>query len=131
MKKYPWLRYSLKLNAVFCGPCSVLLPDADRKDKGVFVNRPFSNWVEISISLTKHSKHLYHRDSLLSADTLKTTTENPSGRIDVTMNTTVQAQMEENKHILHQIVRALCATSVPLHTFTFPISDLHVSHRTS
>ena len=54
-KKYPWLRYSLKLNAVFCGPCAVLLPDGDRKDKGVLVNRPFSNWVQFSNALTKHS----------------------------------------------------------------------------
>ena len=92
---------------MFCDPCAVLLPDGDRKDKGMLVNRPFSNWVKISNALTKHSKHLYHRDSLLSADTLKTSIENSSSRIDVMMSTTVQAQMEENKHILHQLVRAI------------------------
>ena len=26
LEKYPWLFYSPKLNAVFCGPCSLLLP---------------------------------------------------------------------------------------------------------
>ena len=44
---------------------------------------------------------------LVSADTLKTSVENPSSRIDVMMSTTVQAQVEENKHILHQIVCAI------------------------
>ena len=92
---------------MFCDPCAILLPDGDRKDKGMLVNRPFSNWVKISNALTKHSKHLYHRDSLLSADTSKTSIENPSSRNDVMMSTTVQAQTEEKKHILHQIVRAI------------------------
>ena len=59
---------------MFCGPCAVLLPGGDRKDKGVLVNRPFFNWVKISNALTKHSKH---HDSLLSADTLKTSIQNP------------------------------------------------------
>ena len=57
--------------------------------------------------MTKHSKHLNHCDSLLSADTSKTSIEHPSSRIDVMMSHTVQAQMEEIKHILYQIVCAI------------------------
>ena len=40
LTKYPWLKYSPKLDAVFCGPCAVLLDDS-QKDKGVLVNKPF------------------------------------------------------------------------------------------
>ena len=64
----------------------------------------------------------------LSADTLKTTTENPSSRIDVMMSTTVQAQMEENKHILHQIVRAimfLARQGLPLRGHREDIASIH------
>ena len=27
LAKYPWLKYSPKLDAIFCGPCTVLLGD--------------------------------------------------------------------------------------------------------
>ena len=39
--KYAWLRYSPKLDGVFCGPCAVFA-DENHMDKGVLVNRPFS-----------------------------------------------------------------------------------------
>ena len=42
--KCAWLRYSLKLDGVFCGPCAVFAGE-NRMDKGILVNRPFSNWV--------------------------------------------------------------------------------------
>ena len=33
--------------------------------------------------------------------------ENPSSRVDMMLSSTLQTQMEENKHILKQIVRAI------------------------
>ena len=39
LEKYPWLRYSPKLDAVFCGPCALLVPKEKRKDKGLFVGK--------------------------------------------------------------------------------------------
>ena len=48
LERYPWPLYSPKLDAVFCGPCSLLLPSVQRRDKGLLVNRPFSNWVKIA-----------------------------------------------------------------------------------
>ena len=44
---HPWLRYSPTLNGVYCGPCAILLPDPKRPDKGVLVNKPFSNFNQI------------------------------------------------------------------------------------
>lgn len=43
LKKYSWLRYSPTLNAVFYGPCSVLISSAIR------VNGPFFRWVKYLI----------------------------------------------------------------------------------
>ena len=84
--KYPWLRYSPKLDAVFCGPCALFVSGSNRKDKGSLVNTPFFNWVKISDVLLKHSKHVYHCESLQQAETLKTSTENSASRINVMMN---------------------------------------------
>ena len=55
IKKYPWLVYSPKLDGVFCDPCSLLLPVAQRKDKGLLINRPFSVWPKLSTTLSGHS----------------------------------------------------------------------------
>ena len=109
LEKYPWLRYSRKLDAVFCGPCSILLAleAHKRSNKGVLVNVPFSNWVKISDTLKKHSGHAYHREAMQSADTLKTTINNPAARIDVMASTALQSKIAENKHILQQIVCAI------------------------
>ena len=45
LKRYLWLRYSPTFDAVFCGPCSVLISSDNREGKGLLVNRPFSLWV--------------------------------------------------------------------------------------
>ena len=54
-----------------------------------------------------HSGHLYHRDALQLADVLKSTIENPASRVDVTLSSALRSRIEENKHILRQIVRAI------------------------
>ena len=105
IKKYPWLRYSSQLDGVFCGPCAMLLPTDSRRDKGVLVNKPFSNWVKISDALKTHSSHIYHRDCMQAAEDSIT---NPlSSRIDIITNTQLQNRIAQNEHILKQIVRAV------------------------
>ena len=64
------------------------------------MNRPFSKWVKLS-EVPDHSKLTYHCDTVQSAD------ENPASKIDVQISSSLQSQMAENKHILHQIVRAV------------------------
>ena len=106
LAKCPWLKYSPKLDAVFCGPCAVLLNDS-RKDKGVLVNTSFSKWVKLSETLRKHAKLAYHRDYFQAADILRTSIENPGSRINVMTNQALQSRIAESKHILHQIVCAV------------------------
>ena len=62
MKKYPWLEYSSKLDGVFCGPCSLLLLVAQRKDKELLDNRFFSVRPKLSATLSGHLSLCYHRD---------------------------------------------------------------------
>ena len=63
--KYPWLPYSPKLDG---GPCAILLPSSTRRDKGLLVNRPYSNWSKLS---SNDSLLGYHRNCLQDSDTLK------------------------------------------------------------
>ncbi len=107
LERYPWLLYSPKLNAVFCGPCSILLPSSQRKDKGLLVNRPFSNWVKLNNTLNNHSMANHHRHCLQAADVLKSTIDNPARHIDVLTTSALHIRMNENKDILRQIVRAI------------------------
>ena len=107
LEKHRWLLYSPKLDSVFCGPCSVLLPNSKRRDKGLLVNRSYSNWAKISNALVSHSSLRYHRDCLQEADILKGTIENPASRLDVMVDNSLQARMNENKHIIRQIVQAV------------------------
>ena len=58
LQKYPWPRYSPKLDAVLCGACALLMKSDVRQDKGWLVNKPFSNWVKLSDMLSNHSKLL-------------------------------------------------------------------------
>ena len=104
---YAWLRYSPKLDAVFCGPCSVLLAADNRADKGLLVNRPFSQWVKLSDSLSRHAKLVYHHQAVQSADILKNSIENPNSRLDIMSSHILQSRIMENKHIFNQIVRAI------------------------
>lgn len=107
LERYPWLRYSPKLDGVFCGPCSLLLPSHKRRDKGQLVNTAYSNWSKISNAVSSHSLLSYHKDCLQDADILKATVDNPASRIDVMASSTLQVQMEENRQIMKQIVRAI------------------------
>ena len=124
LERYPWLLYSPKLDAVFCGPCSLLLPSVQRRDKGLLVNRPFSNWVKISNSLSNHCSLCYHRKCVQDADILKTTVDNPASRLDVRVDSALQVRMRENKHIVQQIVRAVIILAKQGLPFRGDVEDL-------
>ena len=92
---------------MFCGPCALLSTDYKRAEKSCLVNKSFSNWVKISDTLSRHSKLSYHLDNSAKAESLKSTMENPSSRVDVMTNTLIQHQIKDNKHVLRQIVQAI------------------------
>ena len=73
-------------------------------DKGLLVNRPFSQWVELSNSL---HKLVYHHQAVQSADIPKSSVENPNSRLDVMSSRILPLRILENKHIFSQIVRAI------------------------
>ena len=107
LTKYPFLLYYPKLDGVFCGPCSLFLSSDKRKDKGLLVNRSYSNWSKIGNALSNHSSLLYHLDCVQYTDILKNSIDNPASRIDVMVNSDIQMRMDENRHIIRQIVHAI------------------------
>ena len=92
-----------QLDVVFCG--SILLTTNSRRDKGLLVNKTFSNWVKISYVLLKHLKHLYHCESLQAAENLRMIIENLSG-VDMMLSSALVTD-GRNKRILKQTVRAI------------------------
>ena len=107
LSKYPWLKYSPMLDGVFCGPCSLLLCSSERRDKGILVNKAFNNWSKLSTTLLTHSTLKYHHRCMQDAEILKSTIETPQSRIDVSISTTLSQRIQDNKLIIHQIVRAI------------------------
>ena len=125
LRKYPWLRYSVKLDGVFCGPCALFLSESSRKDKGLLVNRLFSNWVKISEALQKHSKHFYHCDCVQLTDAINVSLENPASRVDMMLSRSLQSHMTENKHILQQIVRGIIFLADKVYLYVATEKMLH------
>ena len=78
-----------------------------RKNKGLLVNRPYTNWIKISYVPSKHTSLHYHHDCDRDADILKSAVENPTLWIDIMSNSGLQKQLNENKHILHHIMWAI------------------------
>ena len=77
------------------------------KIKGLLVNRSYSNWSKIGNALGNHSSLLYHLDCVQYTDILKNSIDNPASRIDVMANSDIQMRMDENRHIIRQIVCAI------------------------
>ena len=59
----------------------------------MLVNRPYSNWSKLSNALSNHSLLGYHRNCLQDSDTLKATIDNPTCRLDVMTNASIQVRM--------------------------------------
>ena len=73
----------------------------------MLVNRLYRNWSKLSNALSNHSLLGYHRKCLQEADALRDTMNDPTCRVDVMTNASVQVRTNENKHIIRQIVRAV------------------------
>ena len=82
--------------AYFVGPVHSL-PSHNRRDKGLLVNTPYSNWSKISNAISNHSSLCYHKECLQNADILMATVDNPASRIDVIASSTLQVQLNESK----------------------------------
>ena len=101
LRKYPWLLYSVKLDGIFSGPCLLLLSSEKHKDKGQFVNKPFSNWIKLSSAL-------YHHVCLELAEALRGSILNPASRVDVMKNNALQLTINKNKHYLGNLYKLFC-----------------------
>ena len=84
-----------------------------RAEKGLLVNRAFSNWIKTSSTLASHFSLHYHWHCLAMADSLMSSVNNPAARVDTMFSGAVQENIEENKHIIRQIVRAIVYLAKP------------------
>ena len=61
-----------------------------RVDKGLLVNKSFSNWIKVSKTLANHCSLHYHQHCLAMADALMSSVDNPRTRIDVMFSDAIQ-----------------------------------------
>lgn len=94
-------------DGVFCEPCSLLLCSSERRDKGILVNKAFNNWSKLSTTLMNHLTLKYHHRCIQDAEILTSIIETPQSHIDVSISTTLSQRIQDNKLIIHEIVRAI------------------------
>ena len=87
LKNYPWLHYSCFSDGAFCRACAFFAPDqADGRDLGYFVIKPFRAWTRMSEKVGIHARKDYHLAALSKMEFL-IRHENPSKAVDVMLHT--------------------------------------------
>ena len=105
LQQYSWLRYSSKLDAVFCINCCLFV--RERRGKGTLVNTPFCKWTKTAEVLKEHNKHSYHSTSMTDAKHFKLSVETPDRSINVILDIERQARITDNRHILKMVTKAV------------------------
>ena len=99
LTKWLWLLYSPKLDGVSCGPCSLFLSGEKRKDKGLLVNRPCSNWSKIGSAFEYPLLPSISLGLLQYPDILENSMDTPASCIAIMVSSDIQMRMDENKQL--------------------------------
>jgi len=54
-----------------------MIPMHCRKDKGVFVSKPFINWHKLQEKAKKHKQMKYYQDAMIATESFLNSVENP------------------------------------------------------
>ena len=77
-----------------------------RRNKGQFVNRPFTAWHKRTEKCKEHALTQYHQDSLQQVDIFTQTVEHPISTVSTLLDTKNAANVERNRTILKCVLEA-------------------------
>ena len=58
LKRFPWMAYSLSIDAAYCFCCCLMA--GHKSNRGRFVVQPFTDWRKLTESANEHAKLNYH-----------------------------------------------------------------------
>ncbi|KAL5246176.1 hypothetical protein ACI65C_013584 [Semiaphis heraclei] len=107
--KYPWLEYSITLNAVFCYYCRHFLPhltvSQSHTEKDALINRGYSDWKNISNLTKKHENTSSHKNAVMKYNSWLSTKK--TGSVSSQINQQVKDQIIKNRETLTSIIRCI------------------------
>ncbi|KAL4101250.1 hypothetical protein QTP88_021270 [Uroleucon formosanum] len=107
--KYPWLEYSITLNAVFCYYCRHFPPhltvSQSHTEKDALINRGYSDWKNISNLTKKHENTSSHKNAVIKYNSWLSTKK--TGSVSSQINQQVKDQIINNRETLTSIIRCI------------------------
>ena len=107
LRKWPWLRYSAKLDGGFCLPC--VLFAKERGELGQLVLRPLTFFTPATTVMADHNMKTYHRDAIKDMDRFRHNFEHPEQQqdCDVQVITQERQKVAENRQKLTSIIKTI------------------------
>ncbi|CAI6371276.1 unnamed protein product [Macrosiphum euphorbiae] len=102
--KYPWLEYSIKMNAVFCYYCRHF-PSHSQIEKDVLITGGYCDWKNISNMTKKHDKTTSHKNAIAKYGAWLSTKK--TGSVSTQINKQVKEQVIKNRAILKSVIRCV------------------------
>jgi len=104
--KYPWLEYSVTLNAVFCYYCRHFPPhlmiSQSQTEKDALTTRGYSDWKNISSMTKKHENSSSHKLAVIKYNSWLSTKK--TGSVSSQINQQVENQIIKNRETLTSII---------------------------
>lgn len=107
--KYPWLEYSITINAVFCYYCRHFPPhltvSQTHTEKDALINRGYSDWKNISNLTKKHENISSNKNAVIKYNSWLSTKK--TGSVSSQINQQVKDQIIKNRETLTSIIRCI------------------------
>ncbi|CAG2196629.1 unnamed protein product [Mytilus edulis] len=109
LEKYPWMRYSVVNDAVYCAPCVLFGPQRqDTKEKTFSLSSPVTDWGNLSRCVSRHinDKSKHHDNVLAATEFLRIKTGEKSDILE-SMSESFNARIKRNREVLSCIIDAI------------------------
>jgi len=105
-KVYPWIEYSVQLDAIFCFFCRHFTSSISReKHQNVLIATGYNNWKNISGMAKKHNSADSHKTSLAKYQGY--ISSKSIGAVTTQMNSHVEENINKNREVLKSVIRSV------------------------
>ncbi|XP_045215568.2 zinc finger MYM-type protein 1-like [Mercenaria mercenaria] len=103
LRQYPWLKYSVSLDAVLCAPCLLF----DNSKSRYFSSLPFNDWKNLSTAISRHETDESHKDSMVKSENFVDISTGKQESVVSKLSSSIKKTVENNRYILRRIIEVL------------------------
>lgn len=107
LRDFPWMVYSPSLDVAFCKHCALMMPFEGRKNKGAFVNKPFTTFHKLYERAKDHQGTNYHNESMIATQCFLNSVDKPEQNIDNRLDDERKRNIQRNRHIIKCVAEAV------------------------